>query len=159
MKENFYDLKRESSLIRTVIDEQKSSDLPLIPEYFPVGSCKLASFLLAYHFNLTFKKFMVRGVSGKLKIDNSVSHFWLEIDEFIIDITADQFNDYFGRKALINKSGEFPKVIVEKRSSSDFYQLFTVVDKEVINFNSDEYGEDFMADMHYTYKYLLQKNT
>lgn len=159
MKVNFYDLKRESSLIRTVIDELKSFDLPFISESFPVGSCKLASFLLAYHFNLTFKEFMVRGVSGRLKVDNIVSHFWLEIDEFIIDITADQFNDSFGQKSLINKSSEFPKVIVEKRSSSDFYQLFTVVDREVINFNSDEYAEDFMADMHYTYNYLLQKNT
>ena len=56
---------------------------------FPVGSCGDASLLLA-------KFLQEKGYSGITYVcgwKNRQSHAWLEVDDVVIDITADQFRD------------------------------------------------------------------
>ena len=66
---------------------------------FPTGCCKVASLLLLQWLNDR------EGVKDALGIANArrpnpytpgkdATHFWLEVGDVIVDITADQFDDY-----------------------------------------------------------------
>lgn len=94
-----------------------SSQTSLYVSDFPSGCCGDTSEVLS---TLIFDKFgviprLVRGENSKLHEDFG-SHVWLEVDNLIIDITLDQFNNY---------GYDFPAVYVDE--ISDFHRSFTSV--------------------------------
>ena len=115
---------------------------------FPNGCCDDASLLLAAY--LTDHGFAgalrVHGEYGGEKSELS-SHVWLELDGWIIDITADQVP--FERYGL-------PGFIVEKQS--EFHATFSINREELKNADFREYLEncpDALAYSHDNYGVIL----
>ena len=76
---------------------------------FPKGCCGDSTDLLALHMKLKFNKCSSYCLGQGLKRNKSISHAWLMLDGYIIDITADQFNDlgYTNDPVIIEKHSEF----------------------------------------------------
>lgn len=81
--------------IELAIKELPYVDVEL--QSFPSGACEVASVILGLHLKSVFGLDVVQSV-GKRSILNDYrenNHVWLTIDNsIIIDITADQFDDY-----------------------------------------------------------------
>ncbi|WP_394165438.1 hypothetical protein [Neptunomonas phycophila] len=76
------------SAIELLKDELDRPDF----EAFPLGACGAASGLLgAYLDELGLGRFHY--VCGRTSGQNWISHAWLELDGWILDITADQFDN------------------------------------------------------------------
>lgn len=60
---------------------------------FPKNSCRGASIYLGYLLNERFPDSMVQLIHGSHRYKNE-HHYWLEIDGYTFDITADQFDQY-----------------------------------------------------------------
>ncbi len=91
--------------------------------HFPRGCCGASCDLLLTHCKI-LKKEGFRGHFNEnlkrkyLKIGEDLqSHAWIENDEFIIDITAHQFNERLGR--------EFDKIIVCKKEKYPLKKYLT----------------------------------
>lgn len=88
-------LRREATAIRQAFEQcQLDGDQRYINTFFPDGCCGVAASILGHHF-LTLGLPQVRRVSG-LRDDNQ-SHAWVEVENWIVDITADQFEDVSDR--------------------------------------------------------------
>jgi hypothetical protein len=60
----------------------------LVPDSFPVESCRLASMLLSFHFLKLWHELELKGVSGVTGKNDAITHYWLELDDIVIDITG-----------------------------------------------------------------------
>lgn len=65
-------------------------------------SCKLTSMLLSYHFLTLWPELELKGVSAATGKNSQITHYWLEIDNIVVDITGDQYN-IIDDKELNNK--------------------------------------------------------
>jgi len=85
-------IKKLSEKFRRAIERCERSELPLSLENFPIGSCSDASTLLGtYLKDNGFGDFhLVKGRRGEGA--GLETHFWLEKENLIVDITADQFD-------------------------------------------------------------------
>jgi hypothetical protein len=82
--------------------EKDVDDYPVIMGSFPLGCCGVVSRALGgYLMEIGYKS--VEYVSG---FSNKKSHAWIEIDDWIVDITADQFNDC-DERIIITKDRSF----------------------------------------------------
>ena len=93
--------------ISTVISESEYVDCEL--QNFPSGSCEVASVITG----LYLKKVGIENVSqsvGKRQIHNDINtnnHVWITVDsKYIVDITANQFNDC-NEKFIVSEQSEF----------------------------------------------------
>lgn len=80
---------------RRAIEATPRSNLPIGFANFPYGSCADASIILG---EFLFKEgqgnfYLVRGTRGRMDDDTWGSHAWLAQNDWIIDITANQFAD------------------------------------------------------------------
>ena len=83
-------LLNESTRFRKAIEQYIDSSPHKLLAKFPAGCCKITSFLLARRFvEQGFGK--AKYVWGYRSIFNYSSHGWLQFDNLIVDITADQF--------------------------------------------------------------------
>jgi hypothetical protein len=83
-------LLNESTRFRKAIDRYIYGSPHRFLAKFPSGCCKTTSFLLARRLvEQGFGK--AKYVWGDRSIDHSSSHGWLQFDNLIVDITADQF--------------------------------------------------------------------
>lgn len=81
---------REYALgFRTAILRCPKESLPVALRQFPKGSCGDASLLLAMY--LSTKK--LEPLQYIVGVKRRQSHAWLQLDDIIIDITADQFDE------------------------------------------------------------------
>lgn len=87
------DLVIFSKRIRAVfqIDREKI-DLPFFSG-FPTNSCRGASIFLGYLLNEHFPDSMIQLIHGSNRYKNE-HHYWLEVDGYVFDITADQFDQF-----------------------------------------------------------------
>ena len=86
-------IKVFSARFRKAIKQCDSSELPLSLADFPVESCADASMLLGTYFkDRGLGSFnLIKGKRGEGR--SLQTHYWLEKDNIIVDITADQFDD------------------------------------------------------------------
>ncbi|MBN1800432.1 MAG: hypothetical protein JW891_02945 [Candidatus Lokiarchaeota archaeon] len=86
-------IKELARKFRKAILECDSSELPLSLANFPSESCADASTLLGSYLNdnniLQFD--LIKGIRGEGS--SFETHYWLEKDNLILDITADQFDE------------------------------------------------------------------
>ena len=82
-----------SKRVRAVF--QKNGDKINLPFFssFPKNSCRGASIYLGYLLNERFPDSMVQLIHGLHRYQNE-HHYWLEVDGYTFDITADQFDQY-----------------------------------------------------------------
>ncbi|ELA7364417.1 TPA: hypothetical protein RQK43_004389 [Vibrio vulnificus] len=102
----------EVLLFRKVLEQVSGEVFRENEQDFPSGCCDDASMLLAaYLKDLGFEKVAyIRGSNALI-----TRHDWLEVDDYIVDITADQFSDfgvcsmyeYAHKSVIVCKSSEF----------------------------------------------------
>ena len=133
---------RRSLEFREAIERSDKSKLPVSFSNFPRGSCGDAVPLLARYLESCGlgSWLYVSGVrSGELGDGSFFSHAWIRNEELVVDITADQFEDFF------------EKVFVA--SSSEWHASFKITDEHVASF--DVYGESVMRELEATYLQVM----
>lgn len=62
---------------------------------FPIDHCDFSPYLLTYHL-LRLHPYLeidiVYGVANDDYLENSLNHVWIAVNDWLIDITVDQFN-------------------------------------------------------------------
>ncbi|UPK81468.1 hypothetical protein LW139_01830 [Proteus vulgaris] len=113
--------------------------------------------LLAYHFLKKWPNLELKGVSAATGKSEEITHYWLEIDDIVIDITGDQYNmiDDCELNKKIIKNRPFPSVHVEHISQSYLYMLFKIKEKETLTSGFPDIRADFIEKMEISYKQLL----
>jgi len=82
-----------SKRVRAVFQSGREKiDLPFFSG-FPKNSCRGASIFLGYLLNERFPDSRVQLIHGSNQYKNE-HHYWLEVDGYIFDITADQFDQF-----------------------------------------------------------------
>ncbi|KEI70151.1 hypothetical protein GV64_04785 [Endozoicomonas elysicola] len=144
---------------RKLIETCDKENTELVIDCFPVMSCKLASMLLAYHFLSIWSDIEIKGVRGVSGRGGVITHYWLEIDEIVIDITGDQYNIIDAKeltKAIV-LNRPFDSVHVEYRTSSYLYDLFKIREKELLLSGFPTIGDDFIESMAHAHCQLLNQ--
>lgn len=96
------EIKEEAVKFRRLIESCDKKNTSLVIDCFPVMSCKLTSMLLSYHFLTLWPELELKGVSAATGKNSQITHYWLEIDNIVVDITGDQYN-IIDDKELNNK--------------------------------------------------------
>lgn len=151
------EIKEEAVKFRRLIESCDKKNTSLVIDCFPVMSCKLTSMLLSYHFLTLWPELELKGVSAATGKDNRINHYWLEIDEIVIDITGDQYNiinDKELNKIILN-SRPFPAVHVEYKENSYLYSIFTILEEENLVSGFPAIKESFLEKMNHGYNQLI----
>ncbi|GAB6140973.1 hypothetical protein JCM14076_17020 [Methylosoma difficile] len=154
-------IQYEARKLRIIFDKHKGESIGLINDNFPIMHCKLASLLLAYHFLNDYPDITIYGVCGVAKNKNkeeTISHYWLEINDIAIDITSDQYNtinDSELNKAIINKR-PFDSVYIGKSGTIPSYKLFRIKYKDMYTKEFSELSENFLHDLKTSYQSLIK---
>lgn len=152
-------LRKEALKFRELLNNCDKSNTKLVIDCFPIMSCKLSSMLLAYHFLKKWPQLELKGVSAATGKNEEITHYWLEIDDIVIDITGDQYNmidDNELNKKII-KNRPFPSVHVEHIAQSYLYSLFKIKEKETLISGFPDISPDFIEKMEIGYKQLLSQ--
>ncbi|EUM14997.1 hypothetical protein L465_00768 [Enterobacter sp. BIDMC 29] len=151
------EIQDEAAKFRKLIeicDKEKTS--PVISD-FPVMSCKLTSMLLSYHFLQLCPELVIKGISASTGKDDHITHYWLEINDIVIDITGDQYNiidDKELNKKIIN-SRPFPAVYVAHKKDSYLHKIFKNREEEYLISGFPTIKESFIEKMKHGYNQLL----
>lgn len=122
------EIKEEAVKLRRLIESCDKKNTSLVIDCFPVMSCKLTSMLLSYHFLTLWPECELKGVSATTGKNSQITHYWLEIDNIVVDITGDQYN-IINDKELNNKiikNRPYPAIHVAYKESSYLYNLFKI---------------------------------
>ncbi|MGV7960399.1 hypothetical protein QPK13_04525 [Photorhabdus tasmaniensis] len=153
------EIKEEAFKFRALLENCDKSNTNLVIDDFPVMSCKLSSMLLSYHFLKLWPELELIGVTAATGKNNQITHYWLEIGEFVIDITGDQYNIIDAKKLNkeIVKTRPFASVHVSHQKESCLYNLFKIQEKERLVYGFPTIGEDFIEEMELAYHQLLSQ--
>jgi hypothetical protein len=113
--------------------------------------------LLSYHFLQLCPELVIKGISAATGKDDHISHYWLEIDEIVIDITGDQYNiidDKELNKKIIN-SRPFPAVHVAHKKDSYLHKIFKNREEEYLVSGFPTIKENFIEKMKRGYNQIL----
>ncbi len=99
--ESFLQLHPEINLSTNIFDPTRGQ--------FPLDCCKATAFMFGHHLSATVRRAELTYVWGQRGQD---THGWLQHNGYIIDLTADQFED------------EGRPVVVEKVNASPFHDSF-----------------------------------
>ena len=80
--------REEANRFRELLEKCDPSTTYLIPHGFPVMSSKLCSMLLSFHFLQLWPELELKGVTGVTGKNGAITHFWLEVGDYVIDITG-----------------------------------------------------------------------
>lgn len=92
MKISKSEISREAIRVRKLIESCDPENTAMVISDFPIMSCKLSSLILVYHFLQLYPKVEIKGIGGVRPDSNLISHYWIEIEGFAVDITGDQYN-------------------------------------------------------------------
>ncbi|WP_251850715.1 hypothetical protein [Enterobacter asburiae] len=84
--------------------------------------------LLSFHFLKLWHELELKGVSGVTGKNDAITHYWLELDDIVIDITGDQYNVISTSKLneAIVKNRPFVPVHIAHINDSYLYDLFRI---------------------------------
>ena len=144
-------------MFRERIEKCDKNQTPLVIDCFPIMSCKLSSMLLAYHFLTLWPESEITGISAATGRRQQITHYWLEINDIVIDITGDQYNlisdNELNKKIIAYRP--FPAVHVISSKKSYLYTLFKVKETEKFTAGFPTIGEDFIEEMKFSYNKLM----
>lgn len=118
-------LKSIARGFRTAIESMPLGDRPSSLKEFPLGACGDMTLLLgAYLSDMKVIGFeYIYGVRGCDADNNYASHAWLQNDQLIIDITADQFPEV-NEPIIVSANSNWHNTFeVESRGIADFRLL------------------------------------
>lgn len=144
-------------MFRERIEKCDKNQTPLVIDRFPIMSCKLSSMLLAYHFLTLWPESEITGISAATGRRQQITHYWLEINNIVIDITGDQYNlipdNELNKKIIAYRP--FPAIHVISSKKSYLYTLFKVQETEKFTAGFPTIGEDFIEEMKFSYNKLM----
>ena len=117
-------IRLQTEIFRTAIEACESEELPVSLQDFPRGSCSDASLLLARYLQSQGVWPLIY-VSGQTNADERhqiQTHAWLEIDDIIIDITADQFDDVTQSVIVTRDRSWYQRFNVQRKEEADYYR-------------------------------------
>lgn len=153
------EIKVEAVKFRRLIESCDKKNTSLVIDCFPVMSCKLTSMLLSYHFLTLWPECELKGVSAATGKNSQITHYWLEIDNIVVDITGDQYN-IINDKELNNKiikNRPYPAIHVVYKESSYLYNLFKIRGEEPLVCGFPTFSEDFIEEMELGYNQLFNR--
>jgi len=149
----------EAKKFRILLESNKNKDVPLLLDSFPIMSCKLTSLLFCYHILYKWKSETIYGVCGFAKNKNreeTISHYWLEINDIVVDLTADQYNliddNELNKKIL--QSRPFKSIYIGKVGTTPQYKIFRIHNKDEYVYGLPTLSEDFIDNLKMSYKKL-----
>ncbi|BFI58961.1 hypothetical protein KD4_29060 [Yersinia pseudotuberculosis] len=151
------EIEKEAIKFRKLIEQCDKNNTSLVIDCFPVMSCKLSSMLLSYHFLKLWPDLSIKGVSAATGKNGQITHYWLEIDDIVIDITGDQYNiiaDKELNKKIIN-SRPFPAIHVSHKNESYLHKIFKIKEEEHLVSGFPTIGKDFIEEMEYGHTQLM----
>jgi len=126
-------MKREivifSKRVRAVFQSDREKiELPFFSG-FPKNSCRGASIFLGYLLNERFPDSMVQLIHGSNRYKNE-HHYWLEVDGYIFDITADQFDQFSSPiYASLTNPLQIHFPVIERSCVIESYNDYEIEDK------------------------------
>lgn len=151
-------IRQEAIRFRELLEKCDPLQTYLVPDSFPVESCKLASMLLSFHFLQLWPELELKGVSGVTGKNDAITHYWLEMGDIVVDITGDQYNVISTSKLneAIVKNRPFVPVHVDHQKNSYLYNLFRIKGKERLTSGFPTIGDDFIDEMECDYRQLVR---
>ena len=150
-------IKNEATMFRERIEKCDKNQTPLVIDRFPIMSCKLSSMLLAYHFLTLWPESEITGISAATGRRQQITHYWLEINDIVIDITGDQYNlisdNDLNKKIIAYRP--FPAVHVISSKKSYLYTLFKVQETEKLTAGFPTIRDSFIEKMKLGYNKLM----
>lgn len=133
--------------IEEAINNNEVFSIPAF-KYFPNGCCDDACDLLAFYLKQHFiDSIKINGsYVGNDKENYNQHHVWLQVDDFFVDITGDQFKN--------NKCFEYFNISTYVGSDNDFYSKFS--DRE-IELPFDFINNDSFSGKNLYHDYLILK--
>lgn len=150
-------IRKEAIRFRELLEKCDPSKTYLVPDSFPVESCRLASMLLSFHFLKLWPELELKGVSGVTGKNDAITHYWLEVGDYVIDITGDQYNVISTSKLneAIVKNRPFVPVHIVHKKNSYLYDLFRVQGEWRLTSGFPTMGNDFIEEMECDYRQLV----
>lgn len=151
------EIKEAASKFRVLLENCDKENTELVIDCFPVMCCKLSSMLLSYHFLTLWPELELKGVSAATGKNAEITHYWLEINDVVIDITGDQYNiiDAIELNKKIIQSRPFPSVHVSHKKESYLYKLFKTREKEPLVYGFPTIRVSFIEKMERGYNQLM----
>lgn len=150
-------IKNEATMFRERIEKCDKNQTPLVIDRFPIMSCKLSSMLLAYHFLTLWPESEITGISAATGRRQQITHYWLEINNIVIDITGDQYNlipdNELNKKIIAYRP--FPAIHVISSKKSYLYTLFKVQEIEKLTAGFPTIRDSFIEKMKLGYNKLM----
>lgn len=152
------DLLEEVTFIRQKIESITAVNRCFFSSDFPINACKHASMLLCYHlFRNGYNKalFLVFGVS-KMR-DGEVGHWWIESEDNLIDITADQFNliEDSALSYKIKKNRQYLPIYCCPVTQAPHRKIFTLIHKERRPWNEDDLCDIYLDELDTLYRSFM----
>lgn len=153
------EIKEEAVKFRRLIESCDKKNTSLVIDCLPVMSCKLTSMLLSYHFLTLWPELELKGVSAATGKNGQITHYWIEINDIVVDITGDQYNiiDDKELNSQIIKNRPYSAIHVAHKEKSYLYNLFKIREKELLVCGFPTIGEDFIEDMELGYNQLFNR--
>ncbi len=151
------EIKDEATMFRKLIENCDKKNTSLVIDCFPVMSCKLSSMLLSYHFLMLWPELEIKGVSAATGKHDRITHYWLEINDIVVDITGDQYNIINDRELnteIIN-SRPFPPIHVLHKDESYLNKIFKTKEIHTFVHGFPDIADDFIDEMICGYSQLL----
>ncbi len=118
-------------------------------ESFPINHCDYTSYIFTYHLLEIYPELSIDIVYGRAIddfIENHLNHTWIEIEGFLFDLTADQFNKINDNKLTedIILQRPFRAVYAGKIEGQPHYKLFEEYQRYLTITGFPEEDEDYI---------------
>ncbi len=147
---------REAVKFRSLIQSCNHEKVALVTESFPVMNCKLTSMLLVYHFLKLYPESEIKGIGG-VRPKNEITHYWIEIEGIVVDITGDQYNliEDDELDSLLVALRPYSPIHVAKIEDSFLYDIFKISYVETFISGFPTICESFLEDLELSYAQLI----
>lgn len=112
-------LLKDIIAFRQTLELLDKNNFPSITSFyccdFPRGCCGDTTELLGFLLTLKYQQECLYVSATGLGDNYGISHAWLQVDGYIIDITADQFNGYDVEAIIVTKDSYFHSLFHEVR--------------------------------------------
>ncbi|MEZ9524854.1 hypothetical protein [Enterovibrio norvegicus] len=148
-------LSEEAQKVRNAIELIAGDHSHFFSDGFPINACKHASQIFCYHLGIMgFEEplSVVFGVSKKR--GGEVGHWWVESEDFLIDLTADQFNIIDDRDLSykIREKRDYLSVYCCLVSKAPHYNVFSTIDKQKFTWDLSEISDEYIEHLELDYE-------
>ncbi|HAU8295495.1 TPA: hypothetical protein I7152_21725 [Vibrio vulnificus] len=153
---NQHKILREAIRFRQLIQSCAPEKTALVTDAFPVMNCKLTSMILVYHFLKLYPNLEIRGIGGVRPENGLITHYWLEIDGIVVDITGDQYNliDDNQLDDFLIALRPYSPIHVAKIEDSFLYDVFEISFVDCFTCGLPGIKESFVESLELSYSQL-----